>query len=103
MSADNLLPNASFELEFGDSLPTNWGDTHGELTVKLQATGQVPKATPRSEEAGDAVDGERVARIETEESDDGPVGQTAKVEEVNRVAGLQQYQVRGVDDVVDRA
>jgi len=71
--AKNLLPNASFELDFGDNLPTNWGDTQNELTIKLQATGQAPKVPPRSEAVAAAVDGERAARIETEEGDGGAV------------------------------
>ena len=70
----NLLPNASFDLDFGDNLPTNWADAHTELTVKLQATDQAPKVTPRSEAVSDAVDGERAARIEMEESAGGAVG-----------------------------
>ena len=67
-TSNNLLPNASFEFDFGDNVPTNWADTHNPLTIKLQATGQAAKVTPRSEPVGDAVDGERAARIETEEN-----------------------------------
>ena len=74
MSSKNLLPNASFELDFGDTVPTNWGDTQNELTLRLHVdlnpdeagTTQVPQVTPRSEVIGKAVDGERVARVETE-------------------------------------
>jgi hypothetical protein len=60
----NLLPNASFELDFGDRVPTNWADTHNELTIRLPATNQSPKVLPRSEAVEGAVDGERAARLE---------------------------------------
>ena len=73
-TAANLLPNASFELDFGDIVPTNWGDTQNELSLKVQATGQTPNVWPSSEAAGDAVDGERVGRVETEAADDGAAG-----------------------------
>ena len=33
----NLLPNASFELAFGEQIPTNWGDLQNVLTLKLAA------------------------------------------------------------------
>jgi len=72
-TSSNLLPNASFELDFGDGIPTNWGDTHSELTIKVQALVQTPKIAPRSETVGDAVDGERAARVETEELDSAAV------------------------------
>ena len=74
MFSKNLLPNASFELDFGDTVPTNWGDTQNELTLQLHLdlkpdeTGatQVPQVPPRSEAIGEVVDGERAARVETE-------------------------------------
>ena len=74
MFSKNLLPNASFELDFGDPVPTNWGDTQNELTLQLHldlkpdGTGitQVPHVPPRSEAIGEVVDGERAARVETE-------------------------------------
>ena len=74
MLSKNLLPNASFELAFGDTVPTNWGDTQNELTLQLHldlnpdeaGTTQVPQVPSRSEVVGEAVDGERVARVETE-------------------------------------
>ena len=74
MPPKNLLPNASFELNFGDTVPTNWGDTQNELTLQLHldlkpdeiGVTQAPQVPPRSETIGEAVDGERVARIETE-------------------------------------
>ena len=74
MLSKNLLPNASFELDFGDTVPTNWGDTQNELTLQLHldlnpdeaGTTQVPQVQPRSEAIDKAVDGERVARVETE-------------------------------------
>ena len=74
MTSHNLLPNASFELDFGDNVPTNWADTHHELTIRLQATDRAPKVIPRSEAVGDAVDGERAARVETEGNDGGAAG-----------------------------
>ena len=74
MFPKNLLPNASFEFDFGDTVPTNWSDTQNELTLRLHidlnpdeaGTTQVPQVTPRSEAADEAVHGERVARVETE-------------------------------------
>ncbi len=83
MLSKNLLPNASFELDFGDTVPTNWGDTQNELTLQLHvalnpdeigATGQAPQTPPRSEPVGDAVNGEWAARIETEEGSSRAVG-----------------------------
>ena len=67
MFSKNLLPNASFELDFGDTVPTNWGDTQNELTLQLHldlkpdeaGTTQVPQVPPRSEAIGEAVHGER--------------------------------------------
>ena len=74
MLSKNLLPNASFELDFGDSVPTNWGDTQNELTLQLHldlnpdetGTTQVPQVPPRSKAMGETIDGERAARVETE-------------------------------------
>ncbi len=75
MLPKNLLPNASFELDFGDSVPTNWGDTQNELTLQLHldlnpdeiGITQVPQVPPRSEAMDETVDGERAAR------NDGPL------------------------------
>ena len=74
MLSKNLLPNASFELDFGDPVPTNWGDTQNELTLQLHldldpdeiGVTQVPQVPPRSEAVIETVDGERAARVETE-------------------------------------
>ena len=74
MRSKNLLPNASFELDFGDPVPTNWGDTQNELTLPLHldlkpdeiGVTQVPQVPPRSEAISEVVDGERTARVETE-------------------------------------
>ena len=87
MFSRNLLPNASFELDFGDTVPTNWGDTQNELALQLHldlnpneiGLTQVPQVPPRSEAVSETVDGERAARVETEaaltgESDSTAVG-----------------------------
>ena len=74
MFSKNLLPNASFELDFGDTVPTNWGDTQNELTLQLHldlnpdevGVTQVPQVPPRSETMDETVEGERAARVETE-------------------------------------
>jgi len=71
----NLLPNASFELGFGQGWPNNWADMLNPLTIQLSAASR-PSATsswarlsafletaPMSEEAVDAPEGNRVARI----------------------------------------
>ena len=42
----NLLPNASFELPFGQGLPWNWLDMFNPLTMKLVAIDQVPQGYP---------------------------------------------------------
>ena len=59
----NLLPNASFEMDFGTPLCTNWGDLQNELTLPLSLTGQQERTPPRIEARPDAVDGEFVARL----------------------------------------
>ena len=59
----NLLPNASFELDFGQGLPSNWTDMLSPLTVKLTATGQAPQCPPVIEDSADAPEGRRVVRI----------------------------------------
>ena len=76
----NLLPNASFELDFGhpkhdwvhmnpgQGLSTNWTDMFTPLTMKLLATGQVSDPTPVEElpaieEVSDAPDGSRAVAI----------------------------------------
>ena len=74
MFSRNLLPNASFELDFGDTVPTNWGDTQNELALQLHldlnpdqiGTTQVPQVPPRSTAMDETVDGDRAARVETE-------------------------------------
>ena len=76
MQPKNLLPNASFELDFGDTMPTNWGDTQNELTLRLHldlkpdeiGLTQVPQVPPRSETIDEIIDGERAARVEIEAS-----------------------------------
>ena len=72
--AKNLLPNASFELDFGDHVCTNWGDTQNELSLRVRAADQVPEKDPTSAAIPDAMDGERAARVETETSGDEAVG-----------------------------
>ncbi|MDP6438291.1 MAG: hypothetical protein QGH74_01520, partial [Candidatus Brocadiia bacterium] len=70
----NLLPNASFELSFGEQIPTNWGDLQNVLTLKLTATGQGPEKPPGIERQAQTVDGEHVAAIPLERIDKGSVG-----------------------------
>ena len=67
----NLLPNASFEMDFGTTLCTNWGDLQNELSLPLSLTGQQERTPPRIEARADAVDGEHVARLELDSSGDG--------------------------------
>ena len=43
----NLLPNASFEMDFGTPLCTNWGDLQNELPLPLSLTGQHERRPPR--------------------------------------------------------
>ena len=69
----NLLPNASFELPFGDHICTNWGDSQNELSLHVRAAEQLPQQDPSSEKINDPIDGERAARLEMEESGDGAV------------------------------
>ena len=74
MLSKNLLPNASFELDFGDTVPTNWGDTQNELALQLHldlnpdeiGITQVPQVSPCGAAMDETVDGERAARVETE-------------------------------------
>ncbi len=75
----NLLPNASFELSFGEQIPTNWGDLQNVLTLKLTATGQVPKTPPEIERQAQTVDGEHVAAIPLERVDGGAPGATGPI------------------------
>ena len=72
--AKNLLPNASFELDFGDHVCTNWGDTQNELSLHVRAADQVPEKDPTSVAIPHAIDGERAARVKTEASGDEAVG-----------------------------
>jgi len=67
----NLLPNASFEMDFGTTLCTNWGDLQNELSLPLSLTGQQERTPPRIEARADAVDGEHVARLELDPRSDG--------------------------------
>lgn len=71
----NLLPNASFELDFGqakhdwvkydpgEGAADNWTDMFNPLTMPLAARQQVPEAWPVIEAAADAPDGGRAAVI----------------------------------------
>ena len=86
----NLLPNASFELDFGEFLPGNWADMQNRLTLNLSARQQIVFPDPsftsspamleqrraagrktdigaRIEQVADAVDGARAARVPIEE------------------------------------
>ena len=67
----NLLPNASFELDFGEGLCTNWGDLQNELTLPLSLTGQQEHTPPCIEARADAVDGEYAARLTLDPAADG--------------------------------
>ncbi|HCN08543.1 MAG TPA: hypothetical protein DIT01_11475 [Lentisphaeria bacterium] len=85
----NLLPNASFELDFGQAKhewvkynpgeggPDNWTDVFNPLTIPLAATGQAPAAMPVIEEVADAPDGGRATVIPIPE--DGPGHLTSPV------------------------
>ena len=57
----NLLPNASFELGWGEGMQTHWLDYQNALTIKLTAKGQLPKAWPGVKARPDAPDGKHVA------------------------------------------
>ena len=69
----NLLPNASFELDFGqpkhdwvkynpgEGASDNWSDFLNPLTLKLAATNQVPRLKAEIRSVADAVEGSRVA------------------------------------------
>ena len=71
----NLLPNASFELEFGqakhawvkydpgEGAGDNWTDMFNSLTMPIAARKEVPEVWPAIEPAADAPDGQRVAVI----------------------------------------
>ncbi len=71
----NLLPNASFELDFGqakhdwvkynpgEGAADNWTDMFTPLTAPLAKNKQVPQAWPTIEAAADAPDGGRAAVI----------------------------------------
>jgi len=68
----NLLPNASFELDFGqakhgwvrynpgEGASDNWTDFLNPLTLQLAATGQVPRIKPMIHADPEAHDGSRV-------------------------------------------
>ena len=70
----NLLPNASFELDFGDRVCTNWGDSQNELSLQVRAADQLPQKDPTSAAIAAAIDGARAARVETEAGGDKAVG-----------------------------
>ena len=71
----NLLPNASFELDFGqakhewvkynpgEGAGDNWTDMFNPLTMPIAARKQVPEVWPAIEPADDAPDGQRAAVI----------------------------------------
>ncbi len=71
----NLLPNASFELDFGqarhewvkynpgEGAGDNWTDLFNPLTMPIAAGKQVPEARPAIEPAANAPDGQRAAVI----------------------------------------
>ena len=72
----NLLPNASFELDFGqakhgwirynpgEGASDNWTDFLNPMTLQLAATGQVPRVKPAIQAVDGAPDGSRVAVLE---------------------------------------
>ncbi len=72
----NLLPNASFELPFGEEprQPTNWGDILNALTIKLAATNQQPKSWPPRRVPAQAVEGRYVAELRLDPSERGNRG-----------------------------
>ena len=71
----NLMPNASFELDFGqakhdwvkynpgEGAADNWTDMFNPFTMPLAARHQVPEAWPVIEAAAEAPDGQRAAVI----------------------------------------
>ena len=79
----NLLPNASFELPFGqekhawtrynpgEGAPDNWTDMFNPLTIQLHAAGQVPVAAPVIQEVDGAPDGGRAVAISFSEGKPG--------------------------------
>ena len=72
----NLLPNASFELPFGEEprQPTNWGNILNPLTLQLAATGQQPQGWPPRRMSMEAVEGDHVARIALDPVEGGGLG-----------------------------
>ena len=62
-AAENVLPNASFEVGFGEGLQTHWADYQNALTIKLTSTGQLPKTWPAIEKRVDAPDGTHAVRL----------------------------------------
>ena len=56
----NVLPNASFELGFGEGLPTHWLDYQNRFTLKLMTKGQIPSGQPGIERHEEAPDGYQV-------------------------------------------
>ena len=59
----NVLPNASFELGFGEGLPTHWLDYQNRFTLKLMTKGQIPSGQPGIERHEEAPDGYQVVRL----------------------------------------
>ena len=65
----NLLPNASFELGFGEQLPTHWHDYQNQFTINLTATGQIPPGHATVEQHTDVPDGTHFVRLPVTPSD----------------------------------
>ena len=59
----NVLPNASFELGFGEGIPTHWLDYQNRFTLKLMTKGQIPSGQPGIEPHEEAPDGHQVVRL----------------------------------------
>ncbi len=60
---ENLLPNASFELGFGEHMPTHWLDYQNQFTLKLLVHGQVPATQPTLVDEKEAPDGQHAVRL----------------------------------------
>lgn len=69
---ENLLPNASFELPFGEEprQPGNWGDILNDLTINLAATHQQPRNWPPRRVGVKAVEGNHAAQVTLDPSGD---------------------------------
>lgn len=62
-AAPNLLPNASFELGFGEQSPTHWHDYQNQFTINLTATEQIPPGHASVEQHPDVPDGTHFVRL----------------------------------------